>query len=196
VKTDRGLVRTGKVATAVAGHSTVLADMAGVRLPITSMCLQAMVSEPVKPCFEHVVMSPGVHCYVSQSDRGELVIGGGADPHPSYGQRGGLPTTEAVLGAVTELFPSFSRLKLMRQWGGIVDISPDASPIVSKTPVNGFYVSTGWGTGGYKAIPAGGEALAYTLAHDRPHPLVEPFSLARFAQGRLVDENAAASVAH
>ena len=196
VKTNLGDVRTDKVASAVAGHSTIVADMAGVKLPITSMCLQAMVSEPVKPCFDHTVMSPMVHCYVSQSDRGELVIGGGADTHPSYGQRGNLPSTEAVLNAVVEMYPSFSRLKLMRQWGGIVDIAPDASPIVSKTPVTGFYISTGWGTGGYKAIPAGGETLAHTIAHDQPHPLVEPFSLDRFAKGRLVDEGAAAGVAH
>ncbi|MEM1111574.1 MAG: sarcosine oxidase subunit beta family protein [Pseudomonadota bacterium] len=196
VKTSLGDVRTDKVASAVAGHSTVVAGMAGIKLPIVSMCLQAMVSEPVKPCFNHTVMSPMVHCYVSQSDRGELVIGGGADTHPSYGQRGNLPTTEAVLNAVVELYPMFSRLKLMRQWGGIVDIAPDASPIVSKTQVAGFYISTGWGTGGYKAIPAGGETLAHTVANDEPHPLVEPFSLNRFAQGRLVDESAAASVAH
>ena len=196
VKTSLGDIRTDKVGSAVAGHSTVVAGMAGIKLPIVSQCLQAMVSEPVKPCFDHTVMSPMVHCYVSQSDRGELVIGGGADTHPSYGQRGNLPTTEAVLNAVVELYPSFSRMKLMRQWGGIVDIAPDASPIVSKTPVIGFYISTGWGTGGYKAIPAGGETLAHTIAHDRPHPLVEPFSLDRFAKGRLVDEGAAAGVAH
>ncbi len=196
VQTTLGTIRTSKLAMAVAGHSSVVAGMAGIKLPIVSQCLQAMVSEPIKPCFDHVVMSPQVHCYVSQSDRGELVIGGGADTHPSYGQRGNLPTTESVLNAVTEMYPAFSRLKLMRQWGGIVDITPDASPIVSKTPVNGFYISAGWGTGGYKAIPAGGETLAYTMAHDRAHPLVEPFSLARFAQGRLVDESAAAGVAH
>jgi sarcosine oxidase subunit beta len=196
VRTTLGNVRTDKVASAVAGHSTQVAAMAGVRLPIVSQCLQAMVTEPVKPCFDHTVICPAVHCYLSQSDRGELVIGGGADTHPSFGQRGSLVTTEAVLRAVVELYPAFSRLKLMRQWGGIVDIAPDSSPIVSKTPVTGFYLSTGWGTGGYKAIPAGGETLAYTIAHDHPHPLVEPFSLARFAEGRLVDEGAAAGVAH
>ena len=196
VKTRLGDVRTEKVGMAVAGHSSVVAAMAGVKLPIVSLCLQAMVSESVKPCFNHVVLSPMVHCYVSQSDRGELVIGGGADTHPSYGQRGNLPTTEAVLNAVVEMYPSFSRLKLLRQWGGTVDIAPDASPIVSKTPVTGFYVSTGWGTGGYKAIPAGGETLAHTIVNDHPHPLVEPFSLDRFEKGRLVDEGAAAGVAH
>jgi len=196
VKTNQGVVRTGKVAMTVAGHSTVVAAMAGIKLPIVSQCLQAMVSEPVKPCLDKIIMSPKVHCYVSQSDRGELIIGGGADTYPSYGQRGNLPTTEAVLNAVVELFPSFSRLKLMRQWGGIVDIAPDASPIISKTAVTGFYISTGWGTGGYKAIPAGGETLAYTVANDQPHPLVEPFSLDRFTTGRLIDEGAAAGVAH
>jgi len=196
LKTSRGVIRTEKVASAVAGHSTQIAAMAGVGLPIVSQCLQAMVSEPLKPCFDHTVICPTVHCYLSQSDRGELVIGGGADPHPSFGQRGSPVTTEAVLRALVELYPAFSRVKLMRQWGGIVDIAPDSSPIVSKTPVQGFYISTGWGTGGYKAIPAGGETLAYTIAHDKPHPLVEPFSLARFAQGRLIDEGAAAGVAH
>ncbi len=196
VRTSQGNIATDKVGMAVAGHSSIVAAMAGVELPIVSQCLQAMVSEPVKPCFDHTVMSPTVHCYVSQSDRGELVIGGGADTHPSYGQRGSLPTTEAVLNALVEIFPSFSRLRLMRQWGGIVDIAPDASPIVSKTPVTGFYISTGWGTGGYKAIPAGGEAMAYTISKDRPHPLVEPFSLDRFHRGRLIDEGAAAGVAH
>ncbi|PLW83063.1 sarcosine oxidase subunit beta [Kineobactrum sediminis] len=196
VRTNRGTVRTDKVGMAVAGHSTVVAAMAGVKLPIVSQTLQAMVSEPVKPCLDHVVMSPMVHCYISQSDRGEIVIGGGADTHPSYGQRGSLPATEAVLNAAVELYPMLSRMKLMRQWGGIVDIAPDASPIVSKTPVSGFYISTGWGTGGYKAIPAGGETFAHTIAHDAPHPLVEPFSLDRFARGRLIDEGAAAGVAH
>jgi len=196
VKTNLGEIRTDKVASAVAGHSTQVAALAGVRLPIVSQCLQAMVTEPVKPCFDHTVICPAVHCYLSQSDRGELVIGGGADTHPSFGQRGSLVSTEAVLRAVVELYPAFSRLKLMRQWGGIVDIAPDASPIVSKTPVTGFYLSTGWGTGGYKAIPAGGETLAYTIAHDQPHPLVEPFGLDRFAKGRLIDEGAAAGVAH
>ena len=196
VNTSLGKIRTDKVGMTVAGHSSVVAAMAGIDLPIISLCLQAMVSEPVKPCLNRIVMSPKVGFYLSQSDRGEMVIGGGADSYTSYGQRGNLPTTESILGAVTELFPTLSRMKLMRQWGGIVDIAPDASPIVSKTPVTGFYISTGWGTGGYKAIPAGGDTLAYTIANDKPHPLVEPFSLDRFAKGRLVDEGAAAGVAH
>ena len=196
VRTTRGNIATSRVGMAVAGHSSTVAELAGVALPIISMSLQAMVSEPVKPCLDPIVMSPSVHCYVSQSDRGELIIGGGADAYTSYGQRGNLPGTEAVLNALVELFPRFSRLKLMRQWAGIVDISPDASPSISKTKVIGVYVSAGWGTGGYKAIPAGGDALAYTIAHDAPHPLVEPFTLDRFRTGQLIDEGAAAGVAH
>lgn len=196
LRTSLGDVRCDKVGMAVAGHSSVVAAMAGLRLPIQSQTLQAMVSEPVKPCLDAIVLSPTLQCYVSQSDRGEFVIGGATDRYPSYGQRGSLRGTEAVLGGVVELFPRLSRLRLMRQWGGIVDISPDTSPIISKTPVRGFYISTGWGTGGYKAIPAGGETLAYTIAEDRPHELVEPFGLERFASGRLIDEGAAAGVAH
>ncbi|MHA7815120.1 MAG: sarcosine oxidase subunit beta family protein [Pseudohaliea sp.] len=196
LETTRGRVQTDKVALAVAGHSSVLAAKAGLRLPIVSQTLQAMVSEPVKPCLDHLVICPSVHCYLSQSDRGELIIGGGTDLYPSYSQRGSLRGTEAVLNAVVALYPRLSRLRQLRQWGGIVDIAPDASPIVGKTPITGLYLSTGWGTGGYKAIPAGGETLAFTMAEDRPHELIEPFGLDRFAQGRLIDEGAAAGVAH
>jgi sarcosine oxidase subunit beta len=196
VVTSRGHIGAGKVAMAVAGHSSELARLAGFRLPLTSMTLQAMVTEPVKPVLDTVVLSPSIHAYVSQSDRGELVIGGGADVYHSYMQRGTLATTEAVITAVVELFPSFSRLRLMRQWGGVVDVSPDTSPIMGKTPVENLYISCGWGTGGYKAIPAGGETLAQTIVHDAPHPLIEAFSMQRFARGALVDEGAAAGVAH
>ena len=160
------------------------------------MSLQAMVSEPVKPLLNHVVLSSKVHVYLSQSDRGEVVIGGGADIYNSYAQRGGLPVMEANLQATVELFPAFSRLKLMRQWAGTVDISPDTSPIMGLTPVDGLYVNCGWGTGGYKAIPAGGDTMAHTLATGRPHPLIDRFDLGRFAAGRLIDEGAAAGVAH
>jgi sarcosine oxidase, subunit beta len=196
VVTTRGTISAGKIAIVVAGHSSQVAALAGFRLPLTSMTLQAMVTEPVKPVVDTVMMSPAIHVYVSQSDRGELVIGGGADVYHSYMQRGSLATTEAVASAFVELFPSFSRLRLMRQWGGIVDISPDTSPIIGKTPIENVYISCGWGTGGYKAIPAGGETLAHTIAHDAPHPLIEAFSLDRFARGALVDEGAAAGVAH
>lgn len=196
VETNLGFIQGDKVAFAVAGHTSVLGAMAGLDLPIASQALQAMVSEPIKPILHGIVNSPIVHAYVSQSDRGEILIGGSTDGYTSYGQRGNFPITEAVMTAVVELFPRFSRLKMMRQWAGIVDISPDSSPVIGKTPVTGLYMSGGWGTGGFKGIPAGGDTLAYTIANDRPHPLIEPFGLERFVSGSLIDEGAAAGVAH
>lgn len=196
VETPFGTIKTGKVAMAVAGSSSVVAKLVDIKLPIASIALQAMVSEPIKPVLDGIVVSPVVHAYVSQSDRGEILIGGRADAYPSYGQRGTLPALEETVSAALNLFPTFSRLKLMRQWAGIVDISPDSSPILGKTPITGFYISTGWGTGGFKAIPAGGDTLAYTIAHDRPHDLIKPFSLDRFVSGRFVNEAAAAGVDH
>ncbi|MDP6810387.1 MAG: sarcosine oxidase subunit beta family protein [Pseudomonadales bacterium] len=196
VHTTRGNIATERIGVAVAGHSTQIADMAGIHLPITSMSLQAMVTEPVKPVLNTIILSAAIHVYVSQSDRGEVVIGGGADVHNSFAQRGTVPPMEANIRATLELFPSLSRLKLLRQWAGIVDISPDTTPILGKTPVQGLYFNCGWGTGGFKAIPAGGETFAHTIAHDDPHPLVEAFSLERFYTGALVDEGAAAGVAH
>ena len=196
VETPFGLIKADKVAMAVAGSSSVLAKMVDIKLPIASIALQAMVSEPIKPVLTGIVVSPVVHAYVSQSDRGEILIGGRADAYPSYGQRGTLPALEETVSATLNLFPTFSRLKLMRQWAGIVDISPDSSPILGKTPVTGFYISTGWGTGGFKAIPAGGDTLAYTIANDRPHDLIKPFGLDRFVSGRFVNEAAAAGVDH
>jgi sarcosine oxidase subunit beta len=174
----------------------VLAAKVGIRLPITSMALQAMVTEPIKPCLDSIVVSAPVHVYVSQSDRGELVIGGAADSYTSYAQRGGLPVLRDSTAALLELFPSFSRLRLMRQWAGIVDITPDTTPIMGATPLAGLYINCGWGTGGYKAIPAGGDTMAYTVASGKAHPLISSFSLDRFRQGSLVDEGAAAGVAH
>ncbi len=196
VQTSKGAISADKISIAVAGHTGVLAKMAGFRVPVTSMALQAMVSEPVKPCLDTVVLSPVIHAYVSQSDRGELVIGGGADIYNSYAQRGGIPLLEETVASVLELFPAFSRLRLMRQWAGIVDVTPDTTPIMGKTPVEKLYISGGWGTGGYKAIPAGGETMAYTIAEDRPHPLIEGFGLDRFQSGALIDEGAASGVAH
>ena len=196
VETNRGRIAAPRVCMAVAGHSSVLARKAGVSLPINSMALQAMVTEPIKPMLNHVLMSAVVHVYVSQSDRGEVVIGGGADIYHSYAQRGGLPVMEANAQAAIELYPSLGRLRVMRQWAGIVDISPDTSPVMGLTPVRGLYVSAGWGTGGYKAIPAGGETMAWTIANDRPHELITEFGLGRFAIGALVDEGAASGVAH
>jgi len=194
--TNRGRLTADRFALCVAGHSSVLAAQAGLRLPIESIALQAMVTEPIKPILDTVVTSAVVHTYVSQSDRGELVVGGGADRFHSYSQRGALTTFKDNAMAAVELFPCFSRLRVMRQWAGICDMAPDASPIVGKTPLQNLYVSTGWGTGGFKAIPAGGDTLAFTIANDRPHKLLQPFQLERFKTGRLVDEAAAAGVAH
>ncbi len=196
VDTSHGSISAGSVVLSVAGHSTVLAGKLGLRLPINSMALQAMVSEPIKPCLNTVVLSPTVHMYVSQSDRGELVIGGGADVYTSYAQRGGLPAFHHNVAALLELFPAFRQLRLMRQWAGIVDITPDTTPIMGRTPVEGLYINCGWGTGGYKAIPAGGDTMAYTVANGKPHPLIAKFGLDRFASGALIDEGAAAGVAH
>jgi sarcosine oxidase, subunit beta len=196
VETTRGTIKAKKVALAVAGHTSMLAEMADVRLPITSHPLQAMVSEPVKPALDCVVMSNAVHGYISQSDRGEMVMGAGIDTLTGYTQRGALPVVEELQRAIVCLFPSFSRLRLMRQWGGIVDTCPDASPIVSKTPVSGLYVNGGWGTGGFKATPGSGWVYAHTIARDEPHELNAPFALDRFTSGALIDEHGAAAVAH
>ncbi len=196
VETTRGFIAARKVGVVVAGHASVLAQMAELRLPIESHPLQALVSEPVKPIHPAVVMSGTVHVYVSQSDRGELVIGAGIDAYTSYAQRGSFHIVESQMGALIELFPIFSRLRMMRQWGGIVDVCPDASPIVAKTPVEGLYLNCGWGTGGFKATPGSGWAFAHTIAKDEPHPLNAPFSLDRFTTGALIDEHGAAAVAH
>lgn len=196
VETTRGYIGAKKVGVAVAGHCSVLAEMAGFRLPIESHPLQALVSEPIKPIHHSVVMSNAVHVYVSQSDKGELVIGAGIDAYNSYSQRGSLAVVEGQMGALVELFPIFSRLRMMRQWGGIVDVSPDASPIVAKTPVENLYFNCGWGTGGFKATPGSGWVFAHTIAHDDPHPLNASFTLERFNTGFLIDEHGAAAVAH
>jgi len=196
VETTLGKVAAKKVSIAVAGNTSVLAKMAGIPLPITSMALQAMVSEPVKPCLNTLLTSSGIHMYVGQSDRGELVFGGGADAYTSYAQRGGISVAEDSVAAVLELVPAFKSLRLMRQWAGITDITPDTMPIMGKLPVQNLYISGGWGTGGYKAIPAGGDTMAYTIANDEPHPLIRDFGLERFEQGRLIDEDAASGVAH
>jgi sarcosine oxidase subunit beta len=196
VCTSKGRISADKFALCVAGHSSQLADMTGLRLPITSIALQAMVTEPVRPIFDTVLMSARIHAYVSQSDRGELITGGGADLYNSYAQRGSMTAQQDNYAALVELMPIFSRLRMMRHWAGVCDMAYDVSPIVGKTPVENLYISTGWGTGGYKAIPAGGDTLAYTIANDRPHRLLSPFQLDRFKTGRLVDEGAASGVAH
>ncbi len=196
VDTNRGFIRAPRIGIVTAGHSSVLAQMVGLRLPIQSHPLQALVSEPVKPVLHTVVMSAAVHVYVSQSDKGELVIGAGIDPYNSYAQRGSFPVIEGQTGALLELFPIFSRLRMLRQWGGIVDVCPDASPIIGKTPVQGLYFNCGWGTGGFKATPGSGWVFAYTIARDEPHALNAPFSLERFTTGALIDEHGAAAVSH
>ena len=196
VDTPYGPIDAGRIGVAAAGHSSVVMAMAGVKLPIQSYPLQALVSEPVKPVLHTVVMAGLVHVYLSQSDRGELVIGAARDGYVSYAQRGSFHFIEEQLRALLELFPVFSRLRMMRQWAGIVDCAPDASPIIGKTPVGNLYVNCGWGTGGFKATPGSGWVFAHTIAHEAPHPLNRNFSLERFATGRLIDEAAAAGVAH
>ncbi|MBM3490038.1 MAG: sarcosine oxidase subunit beta family protein [Alphaproteobacteria bacterium] len=196
LETSRGEIAAGKVGVVVAGHCGVLAAMAGFRLPIESHPLQALVSEPLKPVLHTVVMSGLVHVYVSQSDKGELVIGAGADTYNSYAQRGSLGIIEGTAHALIELFPCFSRLRMLRSWAGIVDICTDVSPIISKTPVAGLYFNCGWGTGGFKATPGSGFVFAHTIVRDEPHPVAAPFSLDRFTSGAIVPEHGAAAVAH
>ncbi|MBK3400877.1 sarcosine oxidase subunit beta family protein [Methylobacterium ajmalii] len=196
VETARGFIRAKKVAVSAAGSTSVVMGTADVRLPLESYPLQALVSEPVKPAFPCVVMSNTVHAYMSQSDKGELVIGSGTDQYVSYSQRGGLPLIEHTLAAICEVFPIFTRMRMLRKWGGIVDVTPDRSPIVAKTPVPGLYVNCGWGTGGFKATPGAANVFAHTVARDEPHPINAPFTIERFTTGRLIDEAAAAAVAH
>src|SRR5437762_6791892 len=196
VQTNKGAIGAGRVGIVAAGHNSVIAAMAGVRLPLQSHPLQALVSEPVKPVLDCVVMSNTVHVYVSQSDKGELVMGAGIDAFNSYAQRGSFHIIEGQMAALLELFPSFSRLRMMRSWGGIVDVAPDASPIIGKLPVEGLYLNGGWGTGGFKATPGSGHVFAYTIARDEPHPLAASFALDRFTTGALIDEHGAAGVAH
>ena len=196
VDTTRGAIDADKVAISAAGHNSVVAAMAGVRLPLQSHPLQALVSEPVQPVLDCVVMSGAVHVYVSQSDKGELVMGAGIDAYNSYAQRGSFQIIEGQMAALLELFPIFSRLRMVRSWGGIVDVAPDASPIIGKLPIGGLYLNGGWGTGGFKATPGAGHVFAHTVARDEPHPLALPFALERFTSGALVDEHAAAAVSH
>jgi sarcosine oxidase subunit beta len=196
VETSRGPISAPRVGVCAAGHSSVVMKMAGVELPLESYPLQALVSEPVKPVFPCVVMSNTIHAYISQSDKGELVIGAGTDAYTSYTQRGGLHISSHALEAVCELFPMFRRLRMLRNWGGIVDVTPDRSPIIAKTPVPGLYVNCGWGTGGFKATPGAAHVFAWTIARDEPHPINAPFTLERFRDGNLIDEAAAAAVAH
>ena len=196
VDTNHGFIKAGKIGCVASGHSGFLADMAGLRLPVESRPLQALVSEPIKPVIDTVVMSNAVHMYISQSDKGELVLGAGTDAYNSYAQRGSLPIIEHMLEAAVELYPIVSRVRVMRTWGGIVDTCPDASPIISKTSIKGLYFNCGWGTGGFKATPGSGHVFADLIARDAPNAIAAPFALSRFESGHLIDEHGAAGVAH
>ena len=196
VETTRGFIGSKRIGVSAAGHTSVVLGMAGVRLPLESYPRQALVSEPVKPIFPCVVMSNTIHAYMSQSDKGELVIGAGTDAYTSYTQRGGLHIATHTLEAICELFPQFRRMRMLRSWGGIVDVTPDRSPIIAKTPVQGLYVNCGWGTGGFKATPGAAHLLAHTIANDAPHAINAPYTIERFRDGYMIDEAAAAAVAH
>ncbi|MEX0280491.1 MAG: sarcosine oxidase subunit beta family protein [Arenibacterium sp.] len=196
VETSLGTIKAGVIGAAVAGHSSVLAAMAGYELPITSYALQAFVSEPIKPVLKRVVLCPPFGTYASQSDKGGLVVGGGLDRIPSYGQRGNMPMQETVLSAFCEMYPSLAKVKLLRHWAGIVDVTPDSSPIIGPSGVDGLFLNCGWGTGGFKAIPVGGYLLAHLLATGQHHELSKPFGLDRFVTGRLIDEAASSGIAH
>jgi sarcosine oxidase subunit beta len=191
VETTRGVIRAKKIGLAVAGHSGHVAGMAGLRLPIETHVLQALVSEPVKPVLDTVVTSGAVHFYVSQSDKGELVLGGDLDMYNSYGQRSNLPPVEHAVQSMIALFPCFSRLRMLRTWGGVMDMSMDGSPIIGKTPLDNLYLDCGWCYGGFKATPASGWCFAHTIANDAPHALNAAFTLDRYALGKAIDEKGA-----
>ena len=196
VDTSRGTIHSNTVALVAAGHSSVLASMVGLRLPIQSHPLQALVSALYQPVLNCVVMSNAVHVYVSQADKGELVMGAGMDTYNSYAQRGSFHVIQHQMAAAVELFPMFAHARMLRSWGGIVDVSPDASPIIGPTGVPGLFINCGWGTGGFKATPASGWVFAETLATGEASVLAEPYALERFTTGALIDEHGAAGVAH
>jgi sarcosine oxidase subunit beta len=188
VETARGSIRADKVALAVAGSSSRLATMAGLRLPIESHVLQAFVSEEVKPLIDHVITFGAGHFYISQSDKGGLVFGGDIDGYNSYAQRGNLPTVEDVCEGGMAVMPMIGRLRMLRSWGGVVDMSMDGSPIIDHTPIDGLYLNAGWCYGGFKATPASGWCFAHLIARDEPHAVAAAYRLDRFATGRLIDE--------
>lgn len=196
VETSRGYIGAKKVGVVTAGHSSVMAEKAGFRMPLESFPLQALVSEPLKPIIDQVIMSNGVHAYISQSNKGELVIGASSDAYNSYSQRGSFDILEDTLEAIVELYPHLSRVRMMRHWGGIVDVTVDRSPIISTTPVKNMFFNCGWGTGGFKATPGSGHVFAHTIANGEMTDIAAPFSMYRFHSGALIDEGAAAAVAH
>jgi sarcosine oxidase subunit beta len=196
VRTSRGDISAPVVLNCTAGWSTLIAEMAGVRLPIQTFPLQAAVTEPVRSFLHPVVVSGTLHVYVSQTDRGELVFGASVDPFVSYSTRGSLEFTEGLAGHVLQLMPALSKVRLLRQWAGLCDMTPDFSPIMGRTEVDGFYVDVGWGTYGFKAGPVSGEAMAECIATGRTPELIAPFALNRFGEGCLVGEKGAAAVGH
>jgi sarcosine oxidase subunit beta len=196
VKTAGGDIATRVVLNATAGWSSLIAGMAGVALPVTTSPLQAAVTEPVKPFLSTVIVSGSLHVYVSQTDRGELVLGASVDPFPSYSMRGSLEFLEGLAGHVLQLMPALASVRVLRQWAGLCDMTPDFSPIMGHTPVEGFLVDVGWGTYGFKAGPVSGEAMAQCIASGKPPEIIAPFGLERFATGALVGEKGAAAVGH
>ena len=194
VRTSRGAIKTGTVLNATAGWATLISDMVGVGMPITTHPLQACVSEPLKSFLNVVIVSGSLHVYISQSDRGELVMGAGIEAYPSYSMDATLGFLEGLCGHMLELLPCLARVKIMRQWAGLCDMTPDFSPIMGFTPVKGFLVNVGWGTYGFKAGPVGGKRMAELIATNRTPDLIAPFRLSRFEEGRLVGEKGAASV--
>ncbi|MCP4070970.1 MAG: sarcosine oxidase subunit beta family protein [Hyphomicrobiales bacterium] len=196
VETSLGKIRASRFGAAIAGHSSVLAEMAGYDLPIQSYALQAFVSEPLKPVIDVVAFTAAYGAYFSQSDKGGLVMGGGLDRVPSYGQRGNMPMQEAVLSGLIEFAPALAKVKILRQWAGIVDVTPDSSPVIGPSGIDGLYLNCGWGTGGFKAIPAGGYLFAHLLATGDHHEISRPFDPDRFKTARLIDEGAASGIAH
>ena len=191
VETTRGFIEVERVGLAVAGNTGRVAGLAGLALPIESHVLQAFVTEPVKPLLQHVVTSGAIHCYVSQTDKGEVLLGGDLDGYNSYAQRGNLPIIEHVAQAAVAMYPPLSRLRVMRTWGGIMDMTMDGSPIIGKTPIENFFIDGGWCYGGFKATPGSGWVFAHTIAHGEPHELNAGFGLERFESGRTLDENGA-----
>jgi len=196
VHTAKGFVKTRKVLSAVAGWTTHITQMVGLRTPLVIYPLQAFVTEPLKPWLNHIVVSASLHIYVSQSSRGELITGASLDPYELISQRSTLDFAEGLCGHMLDLFPCLGDVKVLRQWAGLSDMTPDFSPIMGTTPIRGFYLDAGWGTWGFKATPICGKTMAHTVAKDDDHELIRPFNLARFRQFRLVGEKGAASVGH
>ncbi len=196
VETDRGFISCNKVVSMVAGSTPRITSMLGLETPIEIFPLQACVSEPVKPFMDTIVVSGSLHVYVSQSSRGEMVMGASVDPSVLHSTRSSFNFVEGLTDQMIDLFPFMSRMKVMRQWAGMSDITPDFAPIMGKTPIDGFYLDAGWGTWGFKATPVSGKTMAWTLANDRNHELIEPFRLSRFTDFDLVGEKGAASVGH